>query len=188
MGASYSAVDVAHIDVRSLRADELGRVREIDRAERIDAIYVQHGSRLERREGDLSSPPWDPAGDGEHSVVGQQAALEAFVGGGALALGAFDGDVLVGIGVLVARIRPGIAQLAYLHVTSDARGRGIGARLSDELERIARDAGATSVVVSATPSVNTVDFYRRRGYAPMAEPLPELLELEPEDVHMLKSL
>jgi hypothetical protein len=44
------------------------------------------------------------------------------------------------------------------------------------------------MVVSATPSLNTVRFYERRGFAPMAEPLPELYELEPEDVHMLKAL
>jgi hypothetical protein len=33
-----------------------------------------------------------------------------------------------------------------------------------------------------------VQFYGRRGYEPMAEPLPELFELEPEDVHMQKPL
>ena len=44
------------------------------------------------------------------------------------------------------------------------------------------------MVVSATPSLNTVRFYQRLGYEPMAEPLPELLELEPEDVHMQKEL
>jgi len=44
------------------------------------------------------------------------------------------------------------------------------------------------MVVSATPSLNTVRFYQRRGYRPMPEPLPELFALEPEDVHMEKDL
>jgi len=44
------------------------------------------------------------------------------------------------------------------------------------------------VVVSATPSLNTVRFYQRRGYEPMAEPFAELLVREPEDIHMQKSL
>ena len=44
------------------------------------------------------------------------------------------------------------------------------------------------MVVSATPSENTVRFYLRRGFAPMADPFPELFELEPEDVHMRKTL
>jgi hypothetical protein len=33
-----------------------------------------------------------------------------------------------------------------------------------------------------------VRFYLRRGFEPMAEPLPELYEREPEDVHMRKRL
>jgi GNAT superfamily N-acetyltransferase len=176
------------IHVRPLRSDELERVEEIDRSERIGAIYVQRGMSLEIREGDFSAPAWDRDGTGEYSVAGQRAALEALVAGGAVALGAFDDGRLVGIGAAVTRIRPEVAQLAYLHVSREARGRGIGARLSDELEAIAREAGVTSMVVSATPSVSTVDFYRRRGYEPMAEPLPELVELEPEDVHLLKSI
>ena len=61
-------------------------------------------------------------------------------------------------------------------------------RLCDELERIARADGATEMVVSATPSVNTVRFYLGRGYEPMAQPLRELVELEPDDVHMKKRL
>jgi hypothetical protein len=44
------------------------------------------------------------------------------------------------------------------------------------------------MVVSATPSENTVRFYLGRGFEPMTEPLPELYNLEPEDVHMHKKL
>jgi hypothetical protein len=44
------------------------------------------------------------------------------------------------------------------------------------------------MVVSATPSTNTVHFYLGRGFEPTAEPLPELFELEPEDIHMEKQL
>jgi pimeloyl-ACP methyl ester carboxylesterase len=42
-------------------------------------------------------------------------------------------------------------------------------RLSDELDLIARDAGDTEIVVSATPSENTVRFYMSRGYELMAQ-------------------
>jgi GNAT superfamily N-acetyltransferase len=75
-----------------------------------------------------------------------------------------------------------------MHISDGYRGRGIGLRLSDELDRIARDAGDAEMVVSATPSENTVRFYLGRGFKLDAEPLPELLELEPEDVHLRKSL
>lgn len=78
--------------------------------------------------------------------------------------------------------------LAYLHVSRAFRGTGIGRRLSDELDLIARDTGATEIVVSATPSKNTVHFYLRCGCELMTEALPELYELEPEDVHLRKML
>jgi GNAT superfamily N-acetyltransferase len=176
------------VTCRRLTSDELARVAEIDRTERIDALYVQRGARLELRLGDWSAPPWSRDGKGEHSVAGQRASLEHYVEQGAIPLGAFDGDRLVGIGVVLPHLRPGVAQLAYLHVTDGHRDRGIGGRLSDELEQLAREAGDTEMVVSATPSLNTVRFYERRGFAPMAEPLPELYALEPEDVHLHKPL
>lgn len=81
-------------------------------------------------------------------------------------------------------IRPAIAQLAFLHVSQDFRAAGVGSRLSADLDLVARRAGDIEIVVSATPSENTVRFYLGRGYRPMARPLPELLELEPDDVHM----
>lgn len=85
-------------------------------------------------------------------------------------------------------LRPGIAQLAFLHVSAPFRARGIGSRLSEQLEQIARAAGHSEMVVSATPSENTVRLYLRRGFQPMADPLAELFDVEPEDVHMRKIL
>ena len=85
-------------------------------------------------------------------------------------------------------LRPETAQLAFLHGSAAFRATGIGSRLSEELELIARGAGDTEIVVSATPSKNTVRFYLSRGYQLMAQALPELYELEPEDVHMRKKL
>ena len=179
---------MGEIVYRSLAHDELALVRDIDRTEQIDALYVQRGLSLELRRGDFSAPAWHGEGTGEHSIAGQQAALEAYVEAGAVALGAFDGDRLVGIGLVVPHLRPGVAQLAYLHVSNGSRATGIGSRLCDELEEIARSAGDSEIVVSATPSVNTVRFYERRGFRPLAVPLPELYELEPEDVHLGKTL
>lgn len=179
--------DPGRIAYRRLTRGDLARIGDIDRTEQIDVLYVQHGERLERVEGDWSARAW-LEGEGEHSVGAQRAACERLLDDGAVALGAFDGSRLVGIGVVLPHLRPGLAQLAFLHVSAGYRAAGIGRRLSDELERIAREAGDTDIVVSATPSENTVRFYLGRGYAPLAEPLPELYELEPEDVHMAKAL
>ena len=175
-------------EVRRLARAELSRVAEIDRTERIDVIYEQRGTELEERRGTWNSPAWDPHGDGTHTVEAQRRALEQYVDASGIALGAFADGRLVGIGVVVPHLRPEVAQLAYLHVSQPFRATGIGRRLSDELDAIARAAGDTEIVVSATPSQNTVRFYRRRGYELMAQPLPELYDLEPEDVHMRKAL
>jgi ribosomal protein S18 acetylase RimI-like enzyme len=176
------------IRFRRLERVDLARVGDIDRTEQIDLLYVQHDTELEAVSGDFSARAWFTDRDGEHSVGAQRRTCEHYLDAGGTALGAFDGERLVGIGIVVPHVRPGIAQLAYLHVSDGYRGRGIGVRLNDDLEHIAREAGATGLVVSATPSENTVRFYLGRGFEPDAEPLPELLELEPEDVHLRKWL
>ena len=84
-------------------------------------------------------------------------------------------------------IRPGVAQLAYLHVSRLYRRRGVAARLARELMRCASEPGARRIYVSATPSESAVGFYRSPGFRP-TDPMPELLELEPDDVHMIAEL
>ena len=176
------------VEIRPLAHTELSRVGEIDRTERIDLIFGQCGTQLVERPGNWSATAWDPDGHGEHSVEAQRDALEHYVGVGGIALGAFSARQLVGIGVVVPHFRPAIAQLAFLHVSEAFRAAGIGSRLSDELEQMARGAGDSEMVVSATPSENSVHFYLGRGYELVAQPLPELFELEPDDVHMRKVL
>jgi GNAT superfamily N-acetyltransferase len=167
---------------------ELSRVAEIDRSEGINVFYEQRGTELVARHGNWNSSTWDPVGHGEHSVQAQVHALQHYVDIGGTALGAFDSGHLVGIGVVVPHLRPGIAQLAYLHVSAPMRASGIGSHLCEQLEQIARTAGDSDMVVTATPTGNTVRFYDGRGFRPMAEPFAELFELEPEDIHMRKVL
>jgi len=173
---------------RLTRAEVVDRVGEIDRSERITSAYVQNGARLEERTVAWHVRPWNADGHGEHSIAHQREACARQLRAGAAALGAFDGERLVGLGLVTPHVRPGVAQLAFLHVSDGYRAQGVGARLADELERIALAAGDAEIVVSATPSGNTVRFYLGRAYEPDANPLPELLQLEPEDVHLRKRL
>jgi predicted N-acetyltransferase YhbS len=176
------------VEFRRLDRIELSRVGEIDRSEHIAVLYSQHGTGLVERHGDWNASVWSPDGDGEHSVTSQVRAAERYVDAGGIALGAFDDERLVGIGIVIPHFRPGVAQLAYLHVSAQSRGTGIGNRLCSQLDDIARAAGASMMIVSATPSQNTVQFYIGRGFRPMAEPFAELFEVEPEDVHLSKQL
>lgn len=179
---------MSDVTYRRLEQQELARVGEINRTERIDTLYIQRGVELDAVAGDFSAPAWHAEGGGEHSVAHQVEACEGWVAAGGTAIGAFAGDRLIGIGIVVPHVCSGIAQLAYLHVSRGFRGVGVGVHLVAELERLARDAGDTAMVVSATPSANTVGFYRGRGFEPAATPLPELYALEPEDVHLEKRL
>jgi GNAT superfamily N-acetyltransferase len=176
------------LEFRELGRHELTRIAEIDRTEHIGLLYEQRHTELVPRPGDWSAPAWDPTGHGDHSIQSQVHALEHYVDAGGIALGAFDDGRLIGIGVVVPQLRPHLAQLAFLHVSAASRASGVGTRLCERLEEIARHSGDTDMVVSATPSENTVEFYLHRGFQPMAVPLPELFELEPEDVHMRKDL
>jgi GNAT superfamily N-acetyltransferase len=173
---------------RSMPPAELDRLGELDRTERIEAVYIQRGETLEESPQFIDVPPWSPTGDHPHSVPDQTGFCQWHVSRGAHIFSAFDGNRLVGIGLVTPHLRPGIAQLAFLHVSDGYRGRGIGRRLVEALEELAVAAGDTEIVVSATPTVNTVRFYMGCGYKPMAEPLPELFEEEPEDVHLSKKL
>lgn len=175
------------IRYQPLEPDDLAHIGDIDRTERIDTKVVQRGAELMELTGDWSAPAWS-TDDGEQSVVAQRRECEEYLAAGAVGLGAWDGERLVGIGIVKPALRPGIAQFAYLHVSRDHRGQGVGSELGSRLERVALESGHTALVVSATPSQNTVRFYRARGFAPMAEPIPELLAREPEDVHMQKLL
>ena len=176
------------VEIRRLARTELSRVGEIDRTEHIDLLYEQRGTELVERPGHWSASAWAADGHSEHSVEAKRDELEHYLDAGGMAFGAFMDGRLVGIGVVVTHLRPAVAQLAFLHVTQTLRAVGIGSRLSGELEHVARGAGDSSMVVSATPSANTVRFYQGRGFELMAQPLLELFEREPEDVHMRKVL
>ena len=175
------------IGIRRLDRSELVRVGEIDRTERVDVIYRQHGTQLEEVPGEWSASPWRQ-GASDHSIIGQHQELMRLAEAGGIAIGAFAGTRLVGIGVVVPHLRPTVAQLAYMYVSNGYRSVGIGGKLSDQLEEIAMHSGDTEMVVSATPSVNTVCFYMNRGFEPMADPLPDLFALEPDDIHLRNHL
>lgn len=169
------------IEYRALAASELDRVDEIDRSEVIHQNY-----RL--RDGDLVAE--DDYWDG-HAWPGwtddNRTRMRRCLENGGSAWGAFEGQRLVGIAVLDG-LRIGSAldclDLYFLHVTNGYRGSGIGHQLVRLVVTRARELGARRLYVSATPSVNTVSFYRRQGFDLASEVDPELYELEPEDIHM----
>jgi N-acetylglutamate synthase-like GNAT family acetyltransferase len=60
--------------------------------------------------------------------------------------------------------------------------------LVEEILKLAREKGATSIYVSATPSESAIGFYRSMRFD-LAEKVNKVLfELEPEDIHMTRPL
>jgi GNAT superfamily N-acetyltransferase len=176
------------ISFRKLAAPELSLIEDIDRTERIRIGYEVSDGKLVEKDVDWDAPNFIKDGVGEHSIAHQVEFCQGHMARNAISIGAFEHGVLVGIGVLTPDIRPGMGQLAYLQVSAHRRRRGIGSAIARQLLQHARDRGSKSVYVSATPSESAVGFYRSLGFDLVEEPLPELYELEPEDIHMVVEL
>jgi predicted N-acetyltransferase YhbS len=130
-------------------------------------------------------PPWDPAGDGPNSVADKVAFCRQCIAAGAEFLAAFEGTELLGVAVVDGRFEPGLAWLAFLHVSRPHRRHGVASALWDAALDMANEAGATSLYVSATPTGSAVGFYLARGCR-LADPVhPRLFAEEPEDIHLV---
>lgn len=169
-----------------MQPDEVGRIRNIDRSEQIRTGYEYIGGELRQITVNWDTPAWLPDGDGIHTVAVQIRFCRDHLQRGGRMYGAFDGEKLVGVGIIQPEIRDGISQLAYLHVSNHYRRKGIGRRIAEELTHEAQRGGARQMYVSATPTASAVGFYLSCGFEPADKPIPELFELEPEDIHMIK--
>ena len=179
------------LEVRRLGIGDVGRITGIDRSEHVDVEYaVVDGHLIERpasfEHADI--PPWNPVGAGPHSVAAHVAFCAPLVAGGAALLGAFQDDRMLGLAVVDGSFEPGLAWLAFLHVSRPDRRRGAASALWGAAVRNAAEAGADSMYVSATPTGSAVGFYLSRGCR-LADPVhPALYASEPDDIHLVCSL
>ncbi len=176
------------MNIREMDRSEAGRLGEIDRTEHVTVGYTCRDGRLRAEPVDWRVPPWSPEGDGEHTVTHHVQGVRATLAAGGRMFGAFDGDRLVAMAVLCYELEPGVAELAGLWVGQGYRRRGIATQLLARVEDRAREHGARRLYVSATPSESAVGFYTSRGFRPAEQVHPDLYALEPEDIHMIKTL
>jgi ribosomal protein S18 acetylase RimI-like enzyme len=173
--------------VRRLGLDDVALVASIDRSERVEVEYrVEDGRLVEVPVSIVDIPPWDPEGTGGHSVAGHVAFCASAIVSGAVLFGAFDeAGELMGLATVHPAFEAGLAWLATLHVSRPHRRRGAASALWDAGIALAREAGATSMYVSATPTGSAVGFYLGRGCT-LADPAhPALFADEPEDIHLV---
>jgi len=175
------------MNVRRLEPSDVALVASIDRSEHVEVQYrIEDGRLVEAPVFMADIPTWDPDGSGEHSVASHIAFCASVVADGAALLGAFDDDgELMGLATVHPTFEPGLAWLATLHVSRAHRRRGAASALWDAGVALAREAGARSLYVSATPTGSAVGFYLGRGCR-LADPVhPELFAHEPEDIHLV---
>jgi GNAT superfamily N-acetyltransferase len=161
-----------------------GILASIDRSEHVDVEYrVVDGELVTRPVTMADVPAWLP-GDGPYSLGELTAfACSALRRGGVL-LVAEIGRATAGTAIIVPQFEPPMAWVSLLHVSRLARRRGVAAALHERMVALAREAGATSLYVSAVPTGSAVGFYRSRGFR-LARPVhPELFAVEPDDIHL----
>ena len=170
------------IEYRQLTREEINKLSQIDRTEIINDVYYMRGGALVLEKEHHEVPDWSEA-DKQRRIEGLQKVFDK----GATFNGAFDGNNLVGMSVLDHNpVRSGEKRLNLegLWVSHQYRGSGIGKKLFQLAADEARERKAKTMYVSATPSKNTVHFYKRLG-CNRAEPIDEYLyKKEPEDIHL----
>jgi GNAT superfamily N-acetyltransferase len=171
------------VSIRPLNIVELARVREIDVSESGSTVYKQVGRRVE-----LAYEEWHRPLRSEETWNCYIELWKPMLEDEGCAIGAFAGDVLVGLAVLRFRLTERVAQLAALFVSRDYRRLHIAQRLMEEVECLARQYGADALYVSATPSESAIGFYASQGFEATDQFNEELYELEPEDIHLMKAL
>jgi predicted N-acetyltransferase YhbS len=167
---------------RQLFREEIEKVWAIDRSEVVDNIYCFENGTLVLKPDHYDINGWPPGEAEKYSPH----LVECFDKGGWF-YGLFDGGLIIGVVILEARFigqSKDRLQLKFLHVSKAYRGQGLGKQLFELAKTEAHMRGAKRIYISATPSENTINFYRRLGCVLTQELDPELFALEPEDLHL----
>ncbi|WP_309120667.1 GNAT family N-acetyltransferase [Paenibacillus sp.] len=171
---------------KELKPEDAFRVAEIDRSETIERTYALTDGALTSTPARIESPSWDEKAAQE---MIERFARELLAGG--TAVGCFEGERLVGFGVLSGAFRGDRRDrlaVDLMYVSRSHRRRGIGTRILRELSAVAADRGAKQLYISSTETESAVCFYRKNGSVPTPEVDPELFEKEPYDIHMVIKL
>lgn len=179
---SLLANEKSSIEYRVLSREEIQKLVQMDRTETIENVYHIRDGKL-----NLKKERWDVKDWSPQEKQRRIAELQKGYDDGNTLFGAFDGATLLGMSVFEPRPLTSAAgrfNLAGLWVSYKYRGRGIGRKLVQMVIDKARESGARTLYVSATPSENTVRFYMSLGLRLAAPIDPEMFRREPEDIHL----
>jgi GNAT superfamily N-acetyltransferase len=129
-------VDVRRADISSPDAQQLILALNAE----LDGRYPEEGANFFRL-------------DAEEVADGRGAFLVAYLDRRPVGCGA------------VRRNEPGVAEIKRMYVSPEARGRGVGRRVLDELEAVARQFGVRRLVLETGPrQPEALALYRRAGF------------------------
>lgn len=174
------------VSIDQMNLEESYRIREIDRSEKIDFIYKYNYGDLEEIKAGHECPNWIE--DDYQEIISR---YEYELKNGGTAYGAYDGNKLVGFGVLAHKFRGkenNQLQIDLMYVTKEFRRQGIGRQILNALSEVAIEKGAKYLYISSTETESAVKFYSSYGSTFAIEVDNELFEKEPYDIHMLKKL
>ena len=167
---------------RLLSRSEIPLIWTIDRSEHIEKFYRLQDGVLVLEPRSIEAKGW-PGGEPEADTP---IFYRCFDAGGAF-YGTFDGAKLAGIAIVdpaPVTSLPTLVQFRFLHVDRAYRKLRLGSALFASAAEAARRFGASGLYISATPTENTVNFYRHLGCTVLGLPDPELFALEPDDIHL----
>ncbi len=174
------------ISYQFMTQDQVSKLREIDRSEYIDSVYeVQEGELIDSKV-DYECENWDAETLAE---IESRFLFELKHEG--VALGAFDGNTLVGFGVLAHQRRgehQDMLQTDLMYVSRAYRRQGIATTILDELSKVAKEKGASYLYISSTETKSAVSFYTNNGGKITNVVEQDLFTKEPEDIHLIKKL
>ena len=179
------------ITFRPLLPEDVALLGQIDRSETVSRVYSVHNGELRSEVAPHEIPAWSTEFIADHpgfNLDFRAERLRSRLADGWIAIGAFDQGVLVGYCALRLGLTDTTAQVAELFVSRSHRRAGIGAQLMQRMGDEARRSGASHLYVSAVPTESAVNFYLGQGFRLNPAPHPELLALEPDDIHMTKDL
>jgi len=166
---------------RQLGITEAGRIREIDASQFIGRAWRDVDGVKQLVEINYQDPDF-PNGYENHFV-----ALQETITGGGSALGAFDGDKLVGFCTVNTDIFGTLRRYALLDqifVSLPYRAKGIGRQLFMRSVTEAKQFGADAYYICAGSSEETLVFYQAIGCAEADEINTKLYESDTRDIQL----
>jgi GNAT superfamily N-acetyltransferase len=136
MSTASISIEVRREEISSVVVQQLIAALNLE----LEARYPEEGANFFRL-------------DAEEVADGRGAFLVAYLDGRAVGCGA------------VRRNEPGVAEIKRMYVAPEARGRGVGRRMLDELEAVARQLGVRRLVLETGPrQPEALALYRHAGF------------------------